>query len=189
MHAFSDSEKVTGRDQNKDAEILGRSEHWNVPAHPLNKLPISEVDGGPSSDSFLSKQFRRAGLQKSLETAWQFSGLIAPVSMANREAKAPGQAANGGIPRPRSSLSQSTPEEAARAAAAAAAAVRPPPSIVVSAKQPSKLKRRIGGFWGKGKGPGSFRKGEFNPEELTSQKRQWARLQKQGLVGGSHLAC
>ncbi|GAQ83578.1 DENN domain containing protein [Klebsormidium nitens] len=89
----------------------------------------------------------------------------------------PNAAANGGgIPRPRSSLSQ-TPEEIARAAAA----VRPPPSIVVSAKQPSKLKRKIGGFWGRGKGTGSLRKGTFNPEELTSQKRQWAKLQKQGL--------
>ena len=87
--------------------------------------------------------------------------------------------ANGGVPR----HPNTTPEEAARAAAAAAAAVRPPPSIVVSAKQPSKLKRRIGGFWGRSKGPlGAARKGNFNPEELTSQKRQWAKLQKQGLV-------
>lgn len=166
MHAHRDLGSSAGQSQNG----LNR---------PSEDDDLSSESSKP--DSFLSQPFRRAGLQKSLEVAFHFSGLLSPVSMSGNNDPNLLATNGGGIPRPRSSLSQ-TPEEIARAAAA----VRPPPSIVVSAKQPSKLKRKIGGFWGRGKGTGSLRKGTFNPEELTSQKRQWAKLQKQGLVSAKH---
>eukprot|EP00249_Psilotum_nudum_P015701 c25476_g2_i1 orf=164-2608(+) len=82
-------------------------------------------------------------------------------------------------------LSQTT-EEVARAVVAAAAAVRPRPSIVFSSNQDHgnktfrKLQRQWTRIWGQGSYPlDGCKKAFFNPEQLTSQKRQWNQLQLQ----------
>lgn len=88
-------------------------------------------------------------------------------------------------------LSQTT-EEVARAAVAAAQSVRPSPSIVVSAKQQNhhnlqKWKRQLQKVWKWG--PNTKEpdwKSSFNPELLTSQKRQWYELHLQALNRKQH---
>lgn len=85
----------------------------------------------------------------------------------------------------RTSLFTQTTEEVARAVVAAAAAVRPRPSIVFSAnntgsnKTLQKLQRQLSRVWNQGFAREGNKKGFFNPEHLTSQKRQWTKLQVQ----------
>ncbi|XP_057839634.2 uncharacterized protein LOC131049560 isoform X1 [Cryptomeria japonica] len=79
-----------------------------------------------------------------------------------------------------------TSEDVARAVVAAAATVRPRPSVVYSAKnqnnndQFQKLRRQVSKIW-KGCPFPDGKKSTYNPEVLTSQKRQWTRLQLQAL--------
>ncbi|KAJ7955973.1 DENN domain containing protein [Quillaja saponaria] len=82
-----------------------------------------------------------------------------------------------------------TTEDVARAVAAAATAVRAPrPSVVFSSKDDnsgSPLQRLHNQFTRVLKGishPPEVRIGSYNPEILTSQKRQWAHFQLQQLV-------
>ena len=89
-----------------------------------------------------------------------------------------------------------TTEEVARVVIANAAAVRPKPSIVFSLNNNrsnsknnnangtfEKLSRHIAKMWKhQGFSKENSRKGFFNPEHLTSQKRQWTQLQMQMLV-------
>ena len=90
----------------------------------------------------------------------------------------------------RDSFPQTT-EEVARAVVEAAKAVRPPPSIVFSSNNSSgtggnrtleNLQRHITRVWRQGFSTKDIKKGFFNPEHLTSQKRQWTQLQMQMLV-------
>ena len=92
----------------------------------------------------------------------------------------------------RDSFPQTT-EEVARAVVEAAKAVRPPPSIVFSSNSSSgtggnrtleNLQRHITRVWRQGFSK-DIKKGFFNPEHLTSQKRQWMHLQMQILVRSS----
>ncbi|KAH7295774.1 hypothetical protein KP509_27G065400 [Ceratopteris richardii] len=86
----------------------------------------------------------------------------------------------------KSSFTQTT-EEVARAVVAAAAAVRPRPSIVFTSNNNNsnrafeRLQRHIARVWRQGFSGESSKKAFFNPEHLTSQKRQWAQLQLQML--------
>ncbi|KAH9288374.1 hypothetical protein KI387_032491, partial [Taxus chinensis] len=88
-------------------------------------------------------------------------------------------------------LTQTT-EEVARAAMVAAQSVRPSPSIVVSAKQQhnhnlQKWKRQLQKVWRWGLHPReSDWQSSFNPELLTSQKRQWYALHLQALARKQH---
>ena len=93
----------------------------------------------------------------------------------------------------RDSFPQTT-EEVARAVVEAAKAVRPPPSIVFSSNSSSgtggnrtleNLQRHITRVWRQGFSTKDIKKGFFNPEHLTSQKRQWMHLQIQMLVRSS----
>lgn len=85
-----------------------------------------------------------------------------------------------------------TTEEVARAAVAAAQSVRPSPSIVVSAKQQNnhslqKWKRQLQKVWKWGPNTKESNwKTSFNPELLTSQKRQWYELHLQALGRKQH---
>lgn len=80
-----------------------------------------------------------------------------------------------------------TTEDVARAVAAAAAAVRSPrPSVVYSSKddngsQLQKLQRQVTRLMKGFSSPPEVKSGAYNPEILTSQKRQWARFQLQSL--------
>ncbi|XP_060190142.1 uncharacterized protein LOC132619210 isoform X3 [Lycium barbarum] len=80
-----------------------------------------------------------------------------------------------------------TTEDVARAVAAAAAAVRSPrPSVVYSSKDDSgsqlqKLQRSVTRLMKGLSSPPEVKSGAYNPEILTSQKRQWARFQLQSL--------
>lgn len=80
-----------------------------------------------------------------------------------------------------------TTEDVARAVAAAAAAVRSPrPSVVYSSKDDSgsqlqKLQRQVTRLMKGLSSPPEVKSGAYNPEILTSQKRQWARFQLQSL--------
>lgn len=81
-----------------------------------------------------------------------------------------------------------TTEDVARAVTAAAAAVRSPrPSVVYSSKDDSgsqlqKLQRQVSRLMKGFSSPPQVKSGAYNPEILTSQKRQWARFQLQSLV-------
>lgn len=85
-----------------------------------------------------------------------------------------------------------TTEEVARKAVAAAQSVRPSPSIVVSAKQQNnhslqKWKRHLQKVWKWGPNTKESNwKSSFNPELLTSQKRQWYELHLQALGRKQH---
>ncbi|KAK4368593.1 hypothetical protein RND71_012385 [Anisodus tanguticus] len=80
-----------------------------------------------------------------------------------------------------------TTEDVARAVAAAAAAVRSPrPCVVYSTKEDSgsqlqKLQRSVTRLMKGLSSPPEIKSGAYNPEILTSQKRQWARFQLQSL--------
>lgn len=80
-----------------------------------------------------------------------------------------------------------TTEDVARAVTAAAAAVRSPrPSVVYSSKDDSgsqlqKLQRQVSRLMKGLSSPPQVKSGAYNPEILTSQKRQWARFQLQSL--------
>lgn len=80
-----------------------------------------------------------------------------------------------------------TTEDVARAVAAAAAAVRSPrPSVVYSSKDDSgsqlqKFQRQVTRLMKGLSSPPEVKSGAYNPEILTSQKRQWARFQLQSL--------
>ncbi|TMW85951.1 hypothetical protein EJD97_022196 [Solanum chilense] len=80
-----------------------------------------------------------------------------------------------------------TTEDVARAVAAAAAAVRSPrPSVVYSTKddngsQLQKFQRQVTRLMKGFSSPPEVKSGAYNPEILTSQKRQWARFQLQSL--------
>ena len=95
------------------------------------------------------------------------------------------------------------PEDVTIAVEEAAKAVQPPPSIVFSSNSNNSssnssvtncgnggnralenLQRQITRVWRQGFSKDS-RKGFFDPEHLTSQKRQWAQLQMQMLVSSS----
>ncbi|KAI5076692.1 hypothetical protein GOP47_0008757 [Adiantum capillus-veneris] len=86
----------------------------------------------------------------------------------------------------KSSFTQTT-EEVARAVVAAAAAVRPRPSIVFTSNNNSgnkafeRFQRQCSRIWRRGFAGESHKQSFFNPEHLTSQKRQWAQLQVQML--------
>lgn len=81
-----------------------------------------------------------------------------------------------------------TTEDVARAVAAAAAAVRSPrPSVVYSSKDDSgsqlqKFQCQVTRLMKGLSSPPEVKSGAYNPEILTSQKRQWARFQLQSLV-------
>ncbi|CAA0821386.1 DENN (AEX-3) domain-containing protein [Striga hermonthica] len=78
-----------------------------------------------------------------------------------------------------------TTEDVARAVAAAAAAVRSPrPSVVYSSKDESgsqlhKLQHHVSRLLKGLSGPSEIKSSSYNPEILTSQKRQWANFQLQ----------
>ncbi|KAL3644403.1 hypothetical protein CASFOL_012335 [Castilleja foliolosa] len=81
-----------------------------------------------------------------------------------------------------------TTEDVARAVAAAAAAVRSPrPSVVYSSKEESsggqlnKLQHHVSRILKGLSTPPEIKCGSYNPEILTSQKRQWANFQLQTL--------
>lgn len=84
-----------------------------------------------------------------------------------------------------------TTEDVARAVAAAAAAATirsPRPSVVFTSKEENsdsqlqklqqQVRRVLKGF----SSPPEVKRGSYNPEVLTSQKRQWASFQLQALV-------
>lgn len=85
------------------------------------------------------------------------------------------------------SLYQTT-EDVAKAVAAAAAAVRSPrPSVVYSAKDDTgspmkKLQNQVSKLIKGLSSPPEAKSRLYNPEILTSQKRQWANFQLQSLV-------
>lgn len=86
------------------------------------------------------------------------------------------------------SWSSSFTDDVARAVAAAAAAVRSPrPSVVYSSKDESgghlqKLQHQVSRLLKGLSSPPEVKSGSYNPEILTSQKRQWANFQLQMLV-------
>ncbi|KAL0308432.1 UNVERIFIED_CONTAM: hypothetical protein Sradi_5785500 [Sesamum radiatum] len=94
-----------------------------------------------------------------------------------------------GSPSWSSSFFMQTTEDVARAVAAAAAAVRSPrPSVVFSSKdergsQLHKLQHQVSRILKGLSKPPEVKSGSYNPEILTSQKRQWANFQLQLLVG------
>lgn len=82
-----------------------------------------------------------------------------------------------------------TTEDVARAVAAAAAAAvnSPRPSVVYSSKDESgsplqRLQNRVSKMIKGLSTPPEVKSGLYNPEVLTSQKRQWANFQLQSLV-------
>lgn len=85
------------------------------------------------------------------------------------------------------SWSSSFTDDVARAVAAAAAAVRSPrPSVVYSSKDESgghlqKLQHQVSRLLKGLSSPPEVKSGSYNPEILTSQKRQWANFQLQML--------
>lgn len=87
-----------------------------------------------------------------------------------------------------SSFMQTTEDVARAVAAAAAAAVRSPrPSVVYSSKDESggqlrKLQHHVSKMIKGFSSPPQVKIGSYNPEILTSQKRQWANFQLQLLV-------
>ncbi|KAL0338894.1 UNVERIFIED_CONTAM: DENN domain-containing protein 5B [Sesamum angustifolium] len=91
-----------------------------------------------------------------------------------------------------SSFFMQTTEDVARAVAAAAAAVRSPrPSVVFSSKdergsQLHKLQHQVSRILKGLSKPPEVKSGSYNPEILTSQKRQWANFQLQLL---DHRVC
>lgn len=93
-----------------------------------------------------------------------------------------------GSPSWSSSFFTQTTEDVARAVAAAAAAVRSPrPSVVYSSKDESgghlqKLQHQVSRLLKGLSSPPEVKSGSYNPEILTSQKRQWANFQLQMLV-------
>ncbi|KAH6817228.1 DENN domain-containing protein [Perilla frutescens var. frutescens] len=90
-----------------------------------------------------------------------------------------------GSPSWSSSFFTQTTEDVARAVAAAAAAVRSPrPSVVYSSKEESgsqlqKLQHQVSRLLKGLSSPPEVKSGSYNPEILTSQKRQWANFQLQ----------
>ncbi|XP_057766955.1 uncharacterized protein LOC130987423 isoform X2 [Salvia miltiorrhiza] len=92
-----------------------------------------------------------------------------------------------GSPSWSSSFYMPTTEDVARAVAAAAAAVRSPrPSVVYSSKDDSggqlkKLQHQVSRLLKGLSSPPEVKSGAYNPEILTSQKRQWANFQLQML--------
>ncbi|KAL8464123.1 hypothetical protein ACS0TY_033883 [Phlomoides rotata] len=90
-----------------------------------------------------------------------------------------------GSPSWSASFFMQTTEDVARAVAAAAAAVRSPrPSVVYSSKEDSggqlqKLQHRVSRLLKGLSSPAEVQSGSYNPEILTSQKRQWANFQLQ----------
>lgn len=99
---------------------------------------------------------------------------------------------NAGMDQSLDSILNQTTEEVARAAVVAAQSVRPSPSIVVSAKQQhnhnlQKWKRQLQKVWKWGlHSQESDWKSSFNPELLTTQKRQWYALHLQALERKQH---
>lgn len=93
-----------------------------------------------------------------------------------------------GSPSWSASFFMQTTEDVARAVAAAAAAVRSPrPSVVYSSKEDSggqlqKLQHQVSRLLKGLSSPSEVHSGSYNPEILTSQKRQWANFQLQLLV-------
>lgn len=93
-----------------------------------------------------------------------------------------------GSPSWSSSFYMPSSEDVARAVAAAAAAVRSPrPSVVYSSKDESggqlkKLQHQVSRILKGLSSPPEVKSGSYNPEILTSQKRQWANFQLQMLV-------
>lgn len=93
-----------------------------------------------------------------------------------------------GSPSWSSSFYMPSTEDVARAVAAAAAAVRSPrPSVVYSSKDESggqlkKLQHQVSRMLKGLSTPPEVKSGPYNPEILTSQKRQWANFQLQMLV-------
>ncbi|XP_010261918.1 PREDICTED: uncharacterized protein LOC104600578 isoform X2 [Nelumbo nucifera] len=94
---------------------------------------------------------------------------------------------DSGSPGWSASLFMQTTEDVARAVAAAATAVRSPrPSVVFSSKDDSnsqlqKLQRHVARVLKGFSPPLEVKKSNYNPEVLTSQKRQWANFQLQSL--------
>ncbi|KAG9140936.1 hypothetical protein Leryth_010455 [Lithospermum erythrorhizon] len=90
-------------------------------------------------------------------------------------------------PRWTASLFMPTTEDVAKAVAAAAAAVHTPhPSVVYSEKDDSggqirKLQRHVSKLLKGLSSPSQVKSGLYNPEVLTSQKRQWASIHLQSL--------
>lgn len=88
-----------------------------------------------------------------------------------------------GSPSWSASFFMQTTEDVARAVAAAAAAVRSPrPSVVYSSKEESggqlqKLQHQVSRLLKGLSSPSDVQSGSYNPEILTSQKRQWANFQ------------
>lgn len=97
---------------------------------------------------------------------------------------------NTGSPGWRTSLFLQTTEDVAKAVADAATTVPSPrPSVVFSSKddhgdsQFQKLQRHFSRMLkGFSSPPPEVKSGTYNPEVLTSQKRQWAKFQLQYLV-------
>lgn len=105
----------------------------------------------------------------------------------NEESGSPGWSA---------SFFMQTTEDVARAVAAAAAAAvaarSPRPSVVYSSKDDSgsqlqKLQNQVSRLLKGLSSPPEVKSGPYNPEVLTSQKRQWASFQLQSLVCFSSL--
>ncbi|XP_042050979.1 uncharacterized protein LOC121796252 isoform X1 [Salvia splendens] len=97
------------------------------------------------------------------------------------------RAEESGSPSWSSSFYMPTSEDVARAVAAAAAAVRSPrPSVVYSSKEESggqlkKLQHQVSRMLKGLSTPPEVKSSLYNPEVLTSQKRQWANFQLQML--------
>lgn len=99
---------------------------------------------------------------------------------------------DSGSPGWSASFFMQTTEDVARAVAAAAAAATtarsPRPSVVFSSKddnsnsQLQKLQRQVARVLKGLSSPPEVKRGTYNPEVLTSQKRQWASFQLQSLV-------
>lgn len=93
----------------------------------------------------------------------------------------------GSSPSWSASLFLQTTEDVAKAVSAAAAAVHSPrPSVVYSEKDDSggqikKLQRHVSKLLKGFSGPSQVKSGLYNPEILTSQKRQWASIHLQSL--------
>ncbi|CAL5321810.1 unnamed protein product [Camellia sinensis] len=96
---------------------------------------------------------------------------------------------DSGSPRWSALLFMQTTEDVARAAAAAATTVRSPrPSVVFSSKDDNgnsplhKLQHQVSRVLKGFSQPLEVKSGAYNPEVLTSQKRQWASVQLQSLL-------
>lgn len=113
--------------------------------------------------------------------------------MRDRERYIPSMDKNeeSGSPGWSASFFMQTTEDVARAVAAAAAAAvaarSPRPSVVYSSKEDSggqlqKLQHQVSRLLKGLSTPSEMKTGPYNPEILTSQKRQWASFQLQYLV-------